>query len=399
MKPNVEDNRLLVVMLVAWLCIGGLVFGEPIKIPKSMTPYGLRPTLEEIAQHIDGLERRATLPHLITPASAAEAIQAALDLDGYAYLLPGEYTLRETLTLPRQYGCALIGLGGSSCYVKGKPISRGLVSGGAVVFKWAGPPGVPMVRVLGAEFRIDGLNLHGEGVAEIGLQINNEPRGGMGPGKGYVPYLTVADCRVAVQAGETRDNDNGDVTSFGRLTAYDCGTIFRAVGLQSFEYHFGYVRNARCGVVFDFEAGGGLHVGGGQTLGDGGTLLRLGNVNPVASTFVIRGWHVDAPAAESGFKLVECTDRSWADVTIQAHLPQRPYPTPIAELMGPVSLKLDRCSHLRPESIHGIAHAAGTPVVIADGCRLRGKWEGKKLLTGAGSERLRDCFDESGTML
>ncbi len=389
---------LAIILFTLWLCVScgaqeptpaqldHSVIVQPQIVVEQEQGYGVKGVLR-----ISGLQH---IPNVFAPGDSQARIQAALDRDGYAYLLPGTYTLRETLTLPKRYGCALIGMGGSSCHVPGG-IHPGLISNGAVVLKWAGAPGEPMVRVRGAEWRLDGCSLHGP--ASIGLLVEND-NGGMGTGKGYVPSLTVCGCEVGVQFGKVATGDNGDVSSFGRLTAYDCGTVVRVIAPLGFELHFGYVRNARCPVVFDCRAGGGLHCYGGQTLERGGTVLRLGAVNPTASRYTIRGWHVDAPAAASGFKILECVDRSWADVTAEVFLPQLPYPTPIAKMIGPVSLKLERCSNLRPSAVLGIGHAAGTPVVIADGCRLRGKWDGAKLLTGEGMAVMRDCFDNRGVI-
>lgn len=347
------------------------------------------------------LEQRPQLRNLFTPRDPQAAIQSALDRDGYAYLAPGRYRINKKLTVPRRYGCGLIGLGGSTAYVRSNPIHPKLYSDGAAILEWEGGPTDAVIEVLGAEARLDGLNIIGGDQTERGILVQNGHRSehAVRGGKLNIGSLTGANLETLIQFGVDGGGDNADVTTVGRLTAYDCKTIVRVAGNLSFELHFGYVRNARCDTVFDCQAGGGLHCGGGQTLERGGTVLRLGAVNPTASRYTIRGWHVDAPAAASGFKILECVDRSWADVTAEVFLPQLPYPTPIAKMIGPVSLRLPGCSNLRPESIHGIAHAAGTPVVIADGCRLRGVWRGKNLLTGAGTERLRDCFDESGTML
>lgn len=338
------------------------------------------------------------LRNLFIPGDPQEEIQAAINRDGYAYLLPGEYTFTETLVLPKQYRCALIGLGAGTGYVKSSPISPGLLADGAVIINWDGNETDPMIRVRGAEWKLDGLSLLGPAATGLLIENNNT---GLGTGKGYVPNLTVADCTVAVQFGSEATGDNGDVTSFGRLSAYDCGTIVKVIAPLGFELHFGYIRNARCDVVFDCQDGGGLHSYGGQILGgvDDGVLLKLGVVDPNSSSYVIQGWHIDSGATSAGFKLLECTDRSWADVSIQAHLPQGDYPVPIAELVGPVRLVLDGCANLRPGAVDGTTHAAGDPVVIARDCRLRGTWAAASdLLTGDGTAIMNDCYDNTGAI-
>lgn len=372
-----------------------------LKVPKSMSPYGLVPTLERFKEAITYLYSKKYLKNLFTADDTQASIQAALDNDGYAYLLPGNYTLTETLVLPRRYGCALIGLGGSIAYVKSAPIHPGLISGGTVTLNWAGPSDVPMIRVLGAEYRLDGLCLVGSDQTQIGVLVENGQRAdyAVRGGKGYIPSIIGANLDCVMQFGLWKNGDNADVTSVGRLTAYDCNAAVRVLGGLSFELHFDYVRNARCPITFDCQDGGGLHCGGGQILATGGTLLKLGVVNPTASTYVIRGWHVDEPAAQKGYKLVECTDRSWATVNIQAHLPQNEAVGPIAHLIGPVSLKLENCANLYPESIVGVDHNAGTPVVIADGCRLKGAWTDKNLLVGDGTSIMQNCFNNKGGIL
>lgn len=353
-------------------------------------------------QPIPTIQARQPLLHVMTPSNTQAEIQAEMDTYGVVYLLPGTYNWDTTFTMPRKYGCALIGLGGSHAYVASSPIAPGLISAGAVKINWTGASSATMIRVLGAEFRIDGINLIGSDKTQKGVLVENgDPNTfAVRGGKGYIPHLTGMNLDCVIQFGLEDNGDNGDVTSVGRLTGYDCNAIVRVLGGLSFELHFDYVRNARCPIVFDCQYGGGLHCRGGQVLGNVAvTLLKIAESNPTASSYVIEGIHVDSPAASSGFKLVEATERSWADITIQAHLPEASYPVPIAELIGPMSLNLRRCSNLRPGAVEGTTDAAGNPVVVADNCRLRGTWSlASDLLTSAGTAVMNDCYSHTGVI-
>lgn len=364
----------------------------------------LQPQINAIDTRVTALEAYEHLNNVFAPGATVAEIQAALDTDGYAYFLPGEYDIDETITMPRKYSCFMIGLGASVAYVKSAPISPGLILDGAVVFNWTGGSNEVMIQVLGAEFRLEGICLLGSDQTQTGVLIENGDSGtyAVRGGKGYIPYLMGADLDVLLQFGLPNNGDNGDVTSVGRLTAYDCNTIVRVAGGLGFELHFGYIRNARCDTVFDCRDGGGIYCNGVQILGDSGsdnTLFSMGVVSPNASTYHVKGLHVDSPASSNGFTLVNCTGRSWADITIEGHLPQGDYPVPIATLYGPVALKCHNLHNMRPTAITGISHAAGDPIVVVDSCRTRGSAGSLHFLTGAGSCRVTNCYNNNGAFI
>lgn len=405
---------LLLIAPAAWIWLAGPAPAQPPSTLNAQRAGATPLASAQVRARLLSIEDFGATPD--DPASAARnvaAINRALQACGRDYYLPlivpgRAYYINDTIEIPKRTGYALIGNGGGS-QVHEVEHKENKIGGPQSRLVWSGPPDRPMVRYRGAGLYWQGVQLHGRPKdsdapkAAIGLLVENG-QNALGTGKINAPYFAAFQCRAGIQFGSEWAADNGDVSQFGRLHIADCDVGMKVVGRLSQEFVIQYVRNQRCGVVFDFDGGGELHVYGGQTLGRGGTLLRLGNVNPESAAFRIQGWHVDRQGPGTSFKLLEMTQQSWADVTIQAHLPSHEeYPTPIANVIGPTRLRLEGCYGLQAGSVVCRSHRSGSPVVIVDGCRLKNGVTPESLIDaqesrGRWSVVCRDCYSHVGKL-